>query len=130
MSSITLYVGNRAYPFWFPNNLQAAPRSPCIYILMRKARDGSWEYLYIGETDDAFRRLNVDSHVGDGHAKAVQMGANFFAVMLAPSDKDQRCQIESDLVKAYDPKCNDRLRLSDELVAALTGIAPRGPRRF
>lgn len=130
MTSLQLTgLSGTRYPFWFPQSLDTTPRLPCVYVLMRRGIMKPWDYLYIGEADDAYRRLNVDTHVGDGHARARQQGATHFAIMLSSSSKDRRCWIESDLVKAYDPSCNKNLRLPDELLSVLAGLMPMGPGR-
>lgn len=63
--------GPRGLAFKIQGIGEQAPRRPGIFIYARRGADGSWEALYIGESDNLRSRLAFNEIAGD----AILLGA-------------------------------------------------------
>ena len=74
-----------------------------VYLVLRKSvQNGKYDVLYIGQTGDLSERF--DNH----HKKSCfdRNGKTHIAIKLEASES-KRLYIESDLIKNYNPPCNN-----------------------
>lgn len=95
-------ASKRAYSFQvFPwgTNFNS---SGAVYAILRKTPSGNYSVLYIGQTGDLSERF--DNH----HKQACfdRNGKTHIAVHPEPTESG-RFNIETDLVRNYNPMCND-----------------------
>lgn len=76
-----------------------------VYILCREVSPGSWEALYVGETQSLQQRLNSGVANHDGHRRADAAGMTHIAV-LQVNGEAERLRIETDLRHGLDPVAN------------------------
>ena len=88
----------QVYPWGTPFNPVGA-----VYTVLRQESDGRYTILYIGETGDLSTRF-------DNHHKQACFDRNrrtHIGVHMESSSA-RRLQIEADLVRNYNPVCNDQ----------------------
>lgn len=104
ISTLTLTgVSGQKYSFdVYSSSANWAEDVACVYYVSKRSVQGSHTDIYIGETEDLKARFN-------GHHKQNCFDRhqyNCISIHHESSAKD-RLQIEADLVKAYNPPCND-----------------------
>lgn len=78
---------------------------PGNYIYARQAEDGNWIPIYIAQTRDLHQRLEGHVRMDDAIASgATHLHAHYCAVGQAA-----RCTEERDLIKHWQPVCNEVL---------------------
>jgi hypothetical protein len=88
----------------YPNGTAFNPVS-AVYIFCREVSPGSWEALYVGETQSLENRLNANvfSHIGYGRAK--RLGMTHIAALVVAGEAE-RVRIETDLRHGLNPSAN------------------------
>jgi len=76
-----------------------------VYIFCRKLASGSWESLYVGETQSLKQRLNTGIGSHDGYARASRLGMTHIAALIVAGDAE-RLRIETDLRHGLNPTAN------------------------
>lgn len=90
------------YKYWILDMDASLKDQPGNYIFAREVSPGRWVPLYIGETDSLRRRLA-------DHEKLPcvrRNGGTHIHAHTSSSDEDVRRAEESDLIKKWDPPCN------------------------
>lgn len=101
------WIGASATPYTF----EAYPAGTVfntvsgVYIFCRETSPGSWEALYVGETESLYQRLTAGIAGHDGYHRARKAGMTHVAVHLV-SGVPQRLRIETDLRHGLDPVAN------------------------
>lgn len=78
---------------------------PGNYLYAGKSEDGQWVPLYIAQTRDMHQRL-------EGHEKlqdAIEHGATHIHMHYSSAGQAARCTEERDLIRYWQPACNERL---------------------
>jgi excinuclease UvrABC nuclease subunit len=80
---------------------------PGVYMFTKRAANGNWDVLYVGQTHDLQRR--VGSGLSQHHKinKAVGLGATHIGVLIVHGTEATRLGVEADLCKSHAPVCND-----------------------
>ena len=83
------------------------PRAAVYVFTRRRATNEGFTHdlIYLGETENLARRF--DNHHKEDEIKAHY--ANCIGIYGAPSNDEQRKQIEADMLAAYDFPCNEQL---------------------
>ena len=76
-----------------------------VYIFCRETSPGSWQALYVGETQSLKDRLNTGVSNHDGFKCASRSGATHVAVRQV-SGEANRLRVETDLRHGINPVCN------------------------
>ena len=76
-----------------------------VYIFCRKIASGSWEALYVGETQSFKQRLNTGVGSHDGYARASRLGMTHIAALVVAGDAE-RLRVETDLRHGLNPSAN------------------------
>ena len=76
-----------------------------LYIFCRQVSGGTWEAMYVGETQSFKDRINTGIGGHDGFLRARNAGATHVAVLLVAGDSE-RLRIETDLRHGLNPTCN------------------------
>ncbi|MEX0306031.1 MAG: hypothetical protein AB3N12_01480 [Ruegeria sp.] len=76
-----------------------------VYVLCRQIPSGSWEALYVGETQSFHQRLNAGIGNHDGYRRAKLAGMTHIAA-LCVNGETERLRIETDLRHSLDPVAN------------------------
>jgi len=103
--------GPRGLAFRIQGIGEQAPRRPGIFIYARRAADGSWEALYIGESDNLRSRLAFNEIAGD----AMLLGASDVHIRDLSESAAIRRELVDRLIATNAPALNsdERLRLAD-----------------
>ncbi|MBD3678171.1 MAG: hypothetical protein HUJ27_07195 [Rhodobacteraceae bacterium] len=98
-------ASGKSYTFEaYPNGTQFNAVSG-VYIFCRQITPGSWEALYVGETQSFEQRLNVGIHSHDGYGRAARRGMTHIAVLVVAGEAE-RLRIETDLRHGLNPVAN------------------------
>lgn len=76
-----------------------------VYIFCRETSPGSWEALYVGETQSFQQRLTLGVANHDGHSRAKRVGMTHIAALVV-SGESKRLRIETDLRHGLNPVAN------------------------
>ena len=76
-----------------------------VYIACKETSPGSWEAIYVGETQSLFDRLNAGLANHDGLKCANTRGATHIAAIVMNGEAN-RLGIETDLRHGLNPVCN------------------------
>jgi len=77
----------------------------CVYVYSKKIND-SWEYIYIGKTNELARRLREHENGNERSDKCIrESGATHIFVYLDDTELS-RSQAESDILKGNSFSCN------------------------
>jgi len=76
-----------------------------VYVFCRETSPGSWQALYVGETQSLHDRLNTGIANHDGFKCASRNGATHIAVRVV-SGEANRLRVETDLRHGINPVCN------------------------
>lgn len=79
-----------------------------VYIFLRGTTQGRWDALYVGETNDLNRRLNVDLSGHNAWPRIRPMAPSHIATVAVSGGLDTRLMIETDLRHGLNPPCNDQ----------------------
>ena len=90
----------------YPSNTSWNDGFACVYYISKRVHksDGTGNHtaIYVGETSDLKDRL------ANHHKQSCFDGHDYNAVSIhQPSNEQSRLQIESDLISALGPPCND-----------------------
>lgn len=88
----------------YPDGTAFNPVS-AVYILCREVSPGSWEALYVGETQSLQQRLTIGAMNHDGYRRAKLAGMTHIAVHVV-NGETQRLRIETDLRHGLNPVAN------------------------
>jgi len=99
----TINWGGYTFTIYSPNSNWS--NTSGIYIFAGQNGNGQWVALYIGQASSFADRFS--NH--EKWAPAVRHGATHVHAMTASKQSD-RDQIESDLIKRYQPRLNDQLK--------------------
>jgi excinuclease UvrABC nuclease subunit len=98
-------ASGKSYTFeTYPIGTRFNPMSG-VYIFCREIISGSWEALYVGETQSLEQRLNAGIRSHDGYVRALQAGATHIAAIVVAGDAE-RLGIETDLRHGLNPSAN------------------------
>jgi len=81
------------------------PKKPGNYVFAKKTEANKWSPCYIGQTKNLDERL-------DDHEKeecAIRNGATHIHAHLSSEDERVRKAEEADLIRRWQPPCNDQL---------------------
>lgn len=78
---------------------------PGNYIYARLAEDGSWVPIYIAQTRDLHQRLEGHVRMDD----AIAHGTTHLHAHYCAAGQAARCTEERDLIKRWQPVCNEVL---------------------
>lgn len=81
-------------------------RRPGVYIFTRRALNGNWDGLYIGETGDFEDRLNTGLQNHQAWASVRAHGATHICTLHLPGGLDERLRVETDLRHGLRCPCN------------------------
>lgn len=96
----------RAYDFnLHPLHGTVFNRVPGVYVAMRSAAFGEIWPLYVGESDDLYRRLISDRMAHEGLNRAIMRGATHIAAKVI-RDRTARLSLETELRHSLNPPCN------------------------
>ncbi|MFB5620433.1 MAG: hypothetical protein ACE5RC_04815 [Nitrosopumilus sp.] len=82
------------------------PSSSGIYSIMIETTTNTYSIIYVGETSDFSERLTTSHHKYDcwkPHGVTLHYGL----YMMPSSTSEQRTDLESKLISAINPPCND-----------------------
>jgi|SRR6185312_6913408 hypothetical protein len=79
-----------------------------VYIFVKRAANGGWDALYIGETGSFKRRLTDELRLHHQWQRVVAHGATHIATLHVPGALALREDIETDLRRAILTPCNDQ----------------------
>jgi hypothetical protein len=95
-------ASGKSYEYEIYENETTFRSVPGNYVFAREVTPGHWAPVYIGETGDLSTRF-------DDHHKAKEIakhGATHICVHASSSNKQQRLNEETDLVRKWAPPCN------------------------
>ena len=103
--------GPRGVAFRIQGIGEQAPRRPGIFIYAKRAADGCWQALYIGESDNLRARLAFNEIAGD----AILLGASDVHIRDLSEPAAIRREIVDRLIATNAPVLNndERVRFSD-----------------
>ena len=78
---------------------------PGVYIYAKLLADGDWSPIYIAQTRDLHQRLEGHVTVQD----AIANGATHLHAHYSTAGQGARCTEEKDLIRRWQPVCNDAL---------------------
>lgn len=110
MDTVITWIGasGRSYEFRvFPVGTTYKPVSG-VYIACRRLISGSFEALYVGESQSLYDRLNAGLKNHDGLKCAARHGMTHIGAMVV-SGNAERIRIETDLRHALNPQCNKQV---------------------
>lgn len=81
---------------------------PGVYIFCKRASNGNWDPLYVGETHNFNERLNTALQSHQAWPSCARLGATHLAVIIVAGARDNRLGIEWDLRHALKPPCNQQ----------------------
>ncbi|SRR6266498_650429 len=76
-----------------------------VYIFCGINEQGQWSPLYIGQAESLAQR--IPNH--DRWRAAAQLGATHIHALVVP-DEATRAEVEAELIRAYQPRLNIRLK--------------------
>jgi hypothetical protein len=120
--------GPRGLAFRIQGIGEPAPRRAGIFIYAKRGTDGSWQPLYIGESDNLRSRLAFNEIAGD----AILLGASDVHIRELSETPVIRRELVDRLIATNAPLLNsdERVRLADATsAAALPAPAPAKARR-
>jgi hypothetical protein len=79
---------------------------PGVYAFVRRLPDGSWDVIYIGETESFYSRLSQGLTAHHQWESIARAGATHIATMHVPGGLRIRERIETDLRHAIPTPCN------------------------
>lgn len=88
----------------FPFETEFQPL-PGNYIYARQTEDGDWVPIYIAQTRDLHQRLEGHVRLDD----AIANGATHLHAHYCSAGQAARCTEERDLIKRWQPVCNEVL---------------------
>ncbi|GAB2186578.1 hypothetical protein LAB1_38870 [Roseibium sp. LAB1] len=77
-----------------------------VYMFIKRAMNGKWDIIYIGETENFDRRLKTELESHHRWECIRTAGATHISTMHVPGALIIRETIETDLRNFYDPPCN------------------------
>ncbi|WP_434612030.1 hypothetical protein [Tabrizicola sp. M-4] len=89
----------------YPLHGTVFPRVSGVYVAMRSAAFGEIWPLYVGESDDLYRRLISDRMAHEGLTRAIMRGATHIAAKVM-WDRSARISLETELRHSLNPPCN------------------------
>lgn len=95
-------VSGQKYAFTVYADNQQFKAVPAVYLLCKRLISGSYEVLYVGETQSLKDRFTPNH---DGYVRAIKAGMTHIAVRSVLGDKD-RLRVETDLRHGLNPSCN------------------------
>jgi hypothetical protein len=103
--------GPRGLAFRIQGIGEQAPRRPGIFIYAKRAVDGSWQALYIGESDNLRARLAFNEIAGD----AMLLGASDVHIRDLSEPPTIRRELVDRLIATNAPTLNsdERVRFTD-----------------
>jgi hypothetical protein len=103
--------GPRGLAFRIQGIGEQAPRRPGIFIYARRGADGSWQALYIGESDNLRARLAFNEIAGD----AILLGASDVHIRDLSEPPAIRRELVDRLIATNAPTLNsdERVRFAD-----------------
>ena len=103
--------GPRGLAFRIQGIGEQAPRRPGIFIYSKRSSDGSWQALYIGESDNLRARLAFNEIAGD----AILLGASDVHIRELSEPPAIRRELVDRLIATNAPALNgdDRLRFAE-----------------
>lgn len=81
---------------------------PGVYIFCKRASNGNWDPIYVGETDDFNQRLNTALQHHQSWPSCYRNGATHLSVLIVHGGKLARCAIETELRHSLNPPCNQQ----------------------
>ena len=101
-------ASGQRYDFWLDPIGSTYQARPGVYIFCREANPGSWNPVYVGETDDFSRRLTEDLTLHHQWKSIWSAGATHICTLHVPADYagTMRVKIETDLRHSLLPPCN------------------------
>ena len=105
MAETILWKGDsgKEYKYWLYDLDATHDAVPANYIFVKETKTNYYAPIYIGETEDISERF-------DYHHKIdciKRNGATHIHAHKSSSDKETRCEEESDLIQRWTPICND-----------------------
>ena len=102
-----MWRGTSQNPYTFETHPVGTRFNPVsgVYIFCLEIASGSWEALYVGETQSFEQRLNAGIRSHDGFARASRLGMTHIAVLVVAGDAE-RLRIETDLRHGLNPVAN------------------------
>jgi hypothetical protein len=91
------------YKYWILPIDASLKEEPGNYIFAKQTQDGSWRPVYIGQTS------NLDGRLSDHNEEkcAQRNGATHVHAHTSSSKEKVRRSEESDLIRRFQPVCND-----------------------
>jgi hypothetical protein len=77
-----------------------------VYIFCKLRPDGLWGAVYVGETDNFWRRLTDQLRLHHRWESIRSAGATHISTLHVVSDNTARLNIETDLRRHLNPPCN------------------------
>jgi len=108
--------GPRGLAFRIQGIGEQAPRRPGIFIYAKRSADGSWQALYVGESDNLRSRLAFNEIAGD----AMLMGASDVHIRELSEPATIRRELVDRLIATNAPTLNsdERVRFADVVTKA------------
>lgn len=79
---------------------------PGVYIFCKAASADTWHPVYVGETDNLWRRITNELSAHHQWAAAIAHGATHVCALRVDGGDAERVRIETDLRHALTPPCN------------------------
>ncbi|MCK0139615.1 hypothetical protein [Aliiroseovarius sp. F47248L] len=107
MSMTVTWTGHSGSRYRFDVFPVGTPFNPIsgVYIFCRQIASGSWEALYVGETQSLEQRLNTGIGSHQGYARAARFGMTHIAAIAVAGDAES-LRIETDLRYGLNPSAN------------------------
>ncbi|MEK9280688.1 hypothetical protein MTR72_13685 [Bradyrhizobium sp. ISRA442] len=99
-------VSGRTYQFEVHAIGASYFEKPGVYIFVKRASNGGWDAIYIGETSSFKRRLTDELRLHHQWTSILAQGATHIATMHVPGQLVVRETIETDLRRAISTPCN------------------------
>ena len=93
------------YKYWITSLSATFKAEPGNYIFAREGPPNNFEAVYIGETGDLNRRLNVDDHEKIPCTR--ENGATHIFTHTNDRGEESRKAEETDLINKWSTPCND-----------------------
>jgi hypothetical protein len=113
--------GPRGLAFTVQGIGEQAPRRPGLFIYAKRSSDGSWQALYIGESDNLRSRLAFNEIAGD----AMLLGASDVHIRELSEPTAIRREIVDRLIATNAPTLNgeERVQFADVAVMRKSQVA-------
>jgi hypothetical protein len=79
---------------------------PGIYIFCKLTPSGMWQQIYVGETDNLWRRITNELSSHHQWDAVIAHGATHICALRVESGDAERVRIETDLRHGLNPPCN------------------------